>query len=201
MDATAVERVRKKYGIGDCPVVLFVGTVMPRKGVVELVRAFDQLVNERGRDIHLVLVGETGLDEAYVEKVESFISRDKLDNHVTMPGFVPGDDLPALYRLADVLAVPSLEEGFGMTAIEAMAAGTPVVGSRVGGLPQVIESGQTGLLTEPGDVDGLATAIEDVLTQLDRDDITDMVRQKAMKYSWESVATQFETVYEGIQNE
>lgn len=198
VDPREVERVREAYGFGDDPVVLFVGTVMPRKGVTELVRALDVVVNDRGRDVDAVLAGETDLDESYVEQVESFISRGGLDDHVTMPGFVPAEDLPALYRAADLFAVPSLEEGFGMTAIEAMAAGTPVVGTRVGALPEIIEPGRTGALADPGDVPGLAAAIEDAL-ELTGDETEAAARSRAGEYSWPSVAETFADIYEEVQ--
>ncbi|QCC47216.1 glycosyltransferase family 4 protein [Halobellus limi] len=200
VDTAALKRVRETYGIGDRPVLLFVGTLMPRKGVTELVGAIDRVVNERDYDVDVVLAGEADLDVSYTQRVERLIARAGLDSHITMPGFVPGEDLTALYHLADALVVPSLEEGFGMTAIEAMAAGTPVVGTRVGGLPDLIDSERTGTLADPGDVSGLTDAIEDMLNLIvdSRTDIEDAARSKAAEYAWPSVAERFIEVYEEV---
>jgi glycosyltransferase involved in cell wall biosynthesis len=197
---TAVERVREKHQLGDGPVLLFVGTVMPRKGVAELVQALDDVVDEHSHDVEVVLAGETDLDTSYVERVETLISHGELHENITMPGFVPAEDLPALYQLADAFVVPSLEEGFGMTAIEAMAAGTPVVGTRVGALPNIIEPGRTGALADPGDVSGLAAAIEDVLSTTSESD-TDVeaaAKSQADKYSWPSIARELSDIYEEV---
>lgn len=199
VSSDTVERVRDTYDLGSAPVLLFVGTLMPRKGVTELVQAIDTVVNERGRDVRAILAGEAELDTGYVERVEKLISEAKLDSNVTMPGFVPSEDLPGLYRAADVFVVPSLEEGFGMTAIEAMAAGTPVVGTRVGALPDIVEPERTGALADPGDVDDLVNAIDEVLILADRSEVDKAaVRSRADDYSWPSVAGEFETVYREV---
>jgi glycosyltransferase involved in cell wall biosynthesis len=200
IDPTTVQRVRAKYGIGDHPSILFVGTVMPRKGVTELVQALDQIVNESDRNIDAILAGDTNLDTSYVERVEKLISRTGLDANVTMPGFVPAEDLPALYQAVDLFVVPSLEEGFGMTAIEAMAAGTPVVGTRVGGLPDIIDPGRTGELVDPGDITGIASAIERVLETIcdTETQVKTATQSRAREYSWVSVTQDFTDIYEEV---
>ncbi|MUV88604.1 glycosyltransferase [Halapricum sp. CBA1109] len=196
VDPAALERVRSTYDLGEKPTLLFVGTLMPRKGVTEFVRALDTVVNDYGRDVEVILAGEPELDTGYVETVESLVEEAALGSAVSMPGFVPAADLPALYHAADLFVVPSLEEGFGMTAIEAMAAGTPVVGTRVGALPDIIESGRTGTLADPGDVAGLADAIDDALTGVDSPDSA--VRTRANEYSWPSVAEEFTSIYDEV---
>ena len=200
VDETTLQQVRETYEIGDRPVLLFVGTLMPRKGVTELVRALDEVVNHRGRDVDIVLAGEGDLDVSYTQRVETLIASAGLGTHITMPGFVSEEDLTALYQIADALLVPSLEEGFGMTAIEAMAAGTPVVGTRVGGLPDLIDPGRTGTLTDPGDVSGLADAIEDMLDMIvdSRTDIEEAAQSKAVEYAWPSIAERFAEVYREV---
>jgi glycosyltransferase involved in cell wall biosynthesis len=196
---TDLERVREAYGLDDRPFVLYVGTVMPRKGVTELVRAL-ALVAER-EDVptpRAILAGEKTLDEAYTARVEELIAEGGLEGHVELTGFVDGADLPALYSLADVFVVSSLEEGFGMTAVEAMAAGTPVVGTRVGGIPTLVEDGVQGRVVEPGDVEGLAAALGDVLADpAGRERMVERARARAAEFSWEAVGEQFEAVYRG----
>ncbi|MEF8843702.1 MAG: glycosyltransferase family 4 protein [Haloarculaceae archaeon] len=196
------ERVREAYGLDDRPLVLYVGTVMPRKGVTELVRAL-ALVAER-EDVptpRAILAGEKTLDEAYTARVEELIAEGGLEGHVELTGFVDAADLPALYSLADVFVVSSLEEGFGMTAVEAMAAGTAVVGTRVGGIPTLVEDGEQGRVVEPGDVEGLAAALGDVLADsAGRERMVERARARAAEFSWEAVGEQFEAVYRGLES-
>lgn len=148
--------------------VLFVGRLTPHKGV-------DRLLQALPRDAHLRVVGSTGHDprppERDYPKLLRFLARDR---HVTFVGTLADDDLPGMYRSAAVLAMPSVEqtcygrpvrvsELLGLAALEAMASGTPVVASRVGGLAEVVEDGQTGFLVPAGDVVALRDRLEQVL--------------------------------------
>ena len=123
----------------DPPHVLFVGRLSPEKGVLELVEACGGLP--------LVVVGDGPL-------------RARVPGAV---GFVPPDGLGPYYERAAVVAAPSLREGYGVVAREAMAWGRPVVASAVGGLVDAVEDGVTGLLVPPGDVAALREAIERLL--------------------------------------
>jgi glycosyltransferase involved in cell wall biosynthesis len=110
---------------------------------------------------------------------------------------VPEKELPALYDSADIFIMPSLEEGFGMTVTEAMASGTPVVASNIGGIPQQIEHNEQGLLVEPGKPDELATQIEYMLTkpeELRR--MSEYARDRAHQFSWDKIGQRFESVYQ-----
>jgi glycosyltransferase involved in cell wall biosynthesis len=148
--------------------VLFVGRLTPHKGV-------DRLLQALPRDAPLRVVGSTGHDprppERDYPKLLRFLARDR---HVTFVGTLADDDLPGMYRSAAVLAMPSVEqtcygrpvrvsELLGLAALEAMASGTPVVASRVGGLAEVVEDGQTGFLVPAGDVVALRDRLEQVL--------------------------------------
>jgi glycosyltransferase involved in cell wall biosynthesis len=193
-------RVREAYGLDDRPFVLYVGTVMPRKGVTELVRALGSVAEREDVPTpRAILAGENTLDEGYTARVEELIAELGLEENVDLTGFVDGDDLPALYALADVFVVSSLEEGFGMTAVEAMAAGTPVVGTRVGGLPTIIEDGKQGRLVEPGDAAALADALAEVLGDPElRERMAERARSRARDFSWEAVGEQVEAVYHEV---
>jgi glycosyltransferase involved in cell wall biosynthesis len=87
-----------------------------------------------------------------------------------------------------------------MTAIEALAAGTPVVGTRVGALPDVVDEGETGVLAPPGDSEALGDAISEALALVERSDtdIERTARSRADDYSWQSVAREFSAVYEEV---
>ncbi|WP_059010425.1 glycosyltransferase family 4 protein [Streptomyces specialis] len=147
------------------PVVLYVGR-MDRssawKGVDVLVRAFASLApGLPGARLCLVGGGDATGDHA------GLAARLGVADRVDLPGELTGDALTAALRGAAVLVLPSLSEAesFGMALVEAMACGTPVVGSRVGGIPYVIDEGVTGLLVPPGDADALAAACRRLLTE------------------------------------
>jgi glycosyltransferase involved in cell wall biosynthesis len=148
--------------------VLFVGRLTPHKGV-------DRLVEAVPEGAQLRVVGSAGHDPAPPESgYPELLRRLATRRRVEFLGAVPDSDLPALYRGARVLALPSVHvtcygqrvavsELLGLVAIEAMASGTPVVASRLGGLPEVVEHGVTGFLVEPGNVDELRVRLAEVL--------------------------------------
>jgi glycosyltransferase involved in cell wall biosynthesis len=149
--------------------ILFVGRLTPHKGVDRLIEA---LPEEAG----LRVVGSPGHDPDLPEReYPELLRRLAGRRNVEFLGVVPDSDLPTLYRGAQVLALPSVHrtcfgrevrvsELLGLAAIEAMASGTPVVASRLGGLPEVVEHGVTGFLVEPGDVAELRGRLEQVLS-------------------------------------
>lgn len=196
VDVTDVERVRTLYELDNDPVTLFVGTLMPRKRVLDLVCAWDE-AEACGT---LVLAGDVTLDEAYTEHVRSEIRDRGVHDRVKLTGFIPAEDLPPLYSVADLFVLPSLEEGFGMTVIEAMAAGTPVVATRVGGLPQLVDDGEQGVLVETGDVEGLTGAIDVLLADPDRRRrMGRLAQNRARTHSWCNVAKEFMSVYQRVK--
>lgn len=187
-----VESVRERYSLGDARIVLFVGTLMPRKGVIDLVDAFANLVTRFENDVKLVLAGESNLDETYTQAVETRIDELGLNAHVNRLGFVDASDLPGLYTAADVCVIPSHEEGFGMTAVEAMAAGTPVVGTHVGALPQLLEDTKTGQLVEVGNIQGISEGLERLLKSSKR---SKRAKNQVEAFSWSGITKQLETIY------
>jgi glycosyltransferase involved in cell wall biosynthesis len=148
--------------------VLFVGRLTPHKGV-------DRLIEALPEGAELRVVGSAGHDAAPPERgYPDLLRRLAARGGVEFLGAVPDSDLPALYRGARVLALPSVHvtcygrevavsELLGLAAIEAMASGTPVVASRIGGLPEVVEHGVTGFLVEPGNVGELRARLAEVL--------------------------------------
>jgi glycosyltransferase involved in cell wall biosynthesis len=150
--------------------VLFVGRLTPHKGV-------DRLIAALPAGARLRIVGSTGHDANLPERdYPSLLRRLAQDHNVNFLGPVSDDDLPALYRRAAVLVLPSVErtcygreirvsELLGLAVLEAMASGTPVIASRLGGLPEVVQHGVTGFLVEPGNMaelrDRLAQLLQD----------------------------------------
>jgi glycosyltransferase involved in cell wall biosynthesis len=148
--------------------VLFVGRLTPHKGV-------DRLLEALPEDAELRVVGSAGHDANPPEReYPRLLERLAVWRRVELLGVVQEADLPALYRGAQVLALPSVHvtcygreiavsELLGLAAIEAMASGTPVVASGLGGLPEVVEHGVTGFLVEPGNVAELRERLAQVL--------------------------------------
>jgi len=156
--------------------------------------------DEAGADGTLVLAGDTDLDEEYTERVRAEIRERGFRDRVKLTGFVPAADLPPLYSIADLFALPSLEEGFGMTVIEAMAASTPVVATRVGATPRVIDNSEQGLLVESGDVEALAGAIDTLLDDAtQRQRMSRRAQNRSGAYSWYGVTKEFISVYQKVK--
>jgi len=133
--------------------VLALGTVEPRKDLPTLVRAFDALADARP-ELSLVVAGPDGWGTAALDAARSASPH---HDRIVRLGWVSDDDAAALMRGAAVYAYPSIYEGFGLPPLEAMAAGTPVVTSTAGSLPEVV--GDAALTIEPRDADALAEAI------------------------------------------
>ena len=190
-DPAALAQVRARYGIGDAPFILAVGTLQPRKNYVRLIRAFAQL---RQPDLRLVIAGGRGwLFDAIFAEVERLGLRDR----VRFPGFAADADLPALYSAARVFAYPSLYEGFGLPILEAFACGTPVVTSTASSLPEV--AGDAALLVAPTDVDALAVALTSATTdELLRATLRYRAQARLAQFSWEKSARQLLQTYQRL---
>jgi glycosyltransferase involved in cell wall biosynthesis len=147
-------------GIPGHPRVVFVGRLVTAKGVETLVQAAGRM---RTPGAQVVLVGD-GPERARVERTARRLG---VDDRVHVTGFIPHDRVPSVFASADLLVLPSHYEELGTVLIEAMHARLPVVASRVGGIPEVVEDGITGLLVTPGEPAALASAIDAVLTDPD----------------------------------
>ncbi len=185
-----LERVRTTYELHK-PFILHVGTIEPRKNLARLIQAFGQLPQRR--EIELVIAGGRGwmYDEIYAAPEKFGVSAS-----VHFIGFIPDADLPALYSLAELVAYPSLYEGFGLPVLEAMACGAAVVTANNSSLPEV--AGDAALLIDARDVDALAWAMQRFL-----DDTTwrRIMQQKglaqAKKFSWQKSAEQLRAAFAG----
>lgn len=156
-----INSFRESLGIPrDCLVIGAVSRLTPWKGLDYLIQAVGRVVSESSKDIRLVIVGDEQIERGTGERqrLQSIVEDLGLHNRVTFAGF--RSDVPNCMAGLDIVVVPSIEaEPFGRVAIEAMAAGKPVIASNIGGLPEVVADGVTGLLVEPKDVEALAKAI------------------------------------------
>ena len=140
------------------PTIGMIARLAPQKGHRVLLDALPTVL-ARLPDVRVVLVGHEHL--LRIEDLRAYARARGVAEHVTFTGF--RDEIPALLADWDVLVLPSLWEGFGLVLLEAMAAGRPVVASRVGPIPEVVLHGETGLLVEPGQPEPLAAALIELL--------------------------------------
>jgi glycosyltransferase involved in cell wall biosynthesis len=169
--------------------------LFPRKGIRFLVEAAAQL-KSRFPDLKVVVAGDGFERPDLIALAERLgIARD-----VTFLGWVPNFELPQYYRAAAVSVIPSLEEGFGIPAAEAMGCETAVVASDAGGLPEVVEHGVTGLIVPRGDANALAEAIDSLLADpARRARMGRAGRERALRlFDWDRSAEQFEQIYASI---
>ena len=190
--------VRVRYGLEGCTVALFVGALTRwhgYKGVDVLLRAF-QLASRRREELRLLVVGGGSLLEAYRRQADEL----GLSGRVVFTGFVESDVLPLYYGACDFLVLPSRDrsEGFGLVLLEAMSSGRPVIGSRVGGLVDVVQAGGTGLLVEPNEPEVLADAVLALCDDETRARMAAAARPFAELYDWASIAARVESLYREI---
>jgi glycosyltransferase involved in cell wall biosynthesis len=189
----ALAALRGKFPVPE-NFILFVSTIEPRKNINTLLQAYRRLRDHYGVDSGLVLAGAIGwlADQIFAE-----VDRLDLRQYVTFVGRVETEDLAYLYNAARCLAHPAFYEGFGLTPLEAMACGTPVIVSNVSSLPEVV--GDAALLIDPENAEELAVALHRVLTD---DALHASLREKglirARRFSWERAAEETLAVYRDV---
>ena len=171
--------------------LLFVGTITPRKNVDRLLTAYAQVRAHRPGTPPLVLAGQSAPEAG---PTLARLTHPSLAGHVRHEGYVDDRRLRTLYEEAVMVVLPSLAEGFGIPALEAMTVGVPVVAAERGALPEVV--GDAGLLVDPLDVHALAAAIDSVLTddQL-RDRLSAAGIARAKRFSWRASAAALTGAY------
>ncbi|OLB15188.1 MAG: hypothetical protein AUH07_03240 [Gemmatimonadetes bacterium 13_2_20CM_70_9] len=162
-----------------------------QKGLDYLVKALAQLPPQRR--VRLVVVGE---DWGGVADLRSLARTLGIEDRILFKGLLARDEVLRAYASADVFVLPSLFEPFGIVLLEAMAAGLPVVASRVGGIVDVVEDGKTGLLVPPRNPQAIADAIERLLSNPTlRQRMGAEARMRAPAYSWEELVPRILEVY------
>ena len=169
--------------------------LFPRKGIRFLLEAAAQL-KKKFPDLKVVLAGD-GFERPQLARLAADLG---IGDDVTFLGWVANADLPPYYRAAALSVIPSLEEGFGIPAAEAMGCEVAVVASDAGGLPEVVEHGVTGLVVPRGDAGALAHAIGSLLADTERRRAMGQAgRERALRlFDWDRSAEQFEQLYREV---
>ena len=170
--------------------ILVLSRLDPRKGIDKAIRAFAEL----DRPDATLLIAGTGRLESSLKELATELG---VREDVEFLGFVPDEELPELYSSVDLFVLPSEYEGFGIVFMEAMACGTPVVGTDVGGIPTAVADGETGYLVPRDGVDELADRMVYLLSEPGRyDAMATKSREWADDHAWGEIASAVERTYE-----
>jgi len=197
MGAERDAAVRAKYDLPD-QFVLYMGGFDIRKQVNQLLLAYTYVGQAEGDNIPLVIAGrEPEWGTPMFPDMRKYADELKITDYIRWIGYVDEADKPSLYRLADVFVYPSVYEGFGLPALEAMASGTPVVANNVSSIPEV--TGDAAYLVEEGDSRKMAGAIIALLLQQPfRESLINQGLARATNFSWRKTAKETLAVYEKV---
>ena len=185
---------------------MYVGDVNYNKNIIGFIKAFKKLNTSdgdrpslRGHDsseVRLVLIGKAFTDENLKETKEiiRLINSLKLSKKVIRLGWVPDKDLVALYNLASVYCQPSFYEGFGLSVLEAMACGCPVVAAKTSSLPEIC--GQAAIMVDPYNLDDMIKGLKKALVK--QKELRDKGFQQVKKFSWGKTAQQTYEIYQKV---
>ena len=193
--------IKKKYNLPE-KFILYVGDVNWNKNVPGLIKAFSHFNPPAGgqaSSLKLVLVGKAfeNKDLPETKTILQLIESLGLINQTRILGYVPGEDLVALYNLATVYCQPSFYEGFGLPVLEAMACGTPVVAANTSSLPEICS--EAAIMVNPYDINDIAEGIGKVIgDKIIRDRLVKKGLVQAKKFSWEKTAKETIKVYHGV---
>jgi len=181
------------------PILLYHGRVDRRKGTLDLIEAFAELSKEIETKPQLIYSG-IGPD---LEAVKTRVEELDLTENVQLLGYSDYENVPEIYRRADVFVSPTYAEGFSNTILEAMASGLPIVSTRAVGVIDCLRDGENGLLVEPGDIAELKCALREIL---DNHDLRKNLARNALEecraiYSWEKIGRQIVGIYERVKNQ
>ena len=191
-DQPLLEAIRQKHGLPG-RFILFVGTIEPRKNLPVLLRAYKSLISQ-GESIGLVIAGQLGW---MVDEITALVKNLELTERVHFTGYLPGEDLPMVYNLAEIFVYPSLYEGFGFPPLEAMASGAPVITTAISAMADYI--GDAGVLIPPGDEQALVQAMQNLLQDPTlRKKLALLGPQQAAQFTWNRTAQATLKVYQQV---
>lgn len=205
------EAIRAAHGLAGRKVLLSVGRLIRRKGILDFVEQVMPGLVAAVPEVVLVVVGGDAADslvhrEGMLAQIQRQVARRGLDKHVRLLGSVDDATVQELHHAADIHLLPALQmkndvEGFGIVLLEAALAQVPVVATRVGGIPEAMSEGGTGLLAEPGDWAGLARQIQALLgDDALRQRLGRQGRERALaNFGWATIVDQYRAFFRDVQ--
>lgn len=193
-NASHQKKIREKYSIKK-EFILYVGRLVKDKGIGFLIKAMP-MVLKKFPEAKLLIVGE-GKDKAQFKDI---VLKLGLDKNVIITGWIDNKKVPAFFATSDVTVVPSFFEGLGIVAVEAIASGSPVIASNVGGIPDIIKHKKTGLLVKPKNSKEIAEALISILSNKE----SSMKMVKAAqdlvmeKYDWDIITKEFTNLFSSL---
>ncbi|WP_079913842.1 glycosyltransferase family 1 protein [Paenibacillus sp. 32352] len=190
-----VKPVLNKYNLPE-RFILFVGTLEPRKNLLGLLKSYLILKQNYNYSEKLVIVGAKGWK---YNPIFDWVQQNNLEEDITFTGFIDDADLPAIYSAATVFVLPSIYEGFGLPLLEAMQCGTPVIGSDISSIPEIIE--ESGFLIQPDDYPTWAETIHKMISNENlRKHYSQLALHQASKFTWEKTAIETKNIYYKVLN-
>jgi glycosyltransferase involved in cell wall biosynthesis len=190
---STLEQMQVKYQLPP-RFLLNVGNTRPHKNVKGLLRGYFHYCHIAAKPLPLALVG---FRDRFFPEVEALVQDSGLSDQVMFLGYIPDDDLPLIYQMAELFITASLKEGFGLPVLESMACGTPALVSNAGSLPEIV--GEGGVLIDPHNAKEIGSTLyriledESLLTKMRRDGLS-----RASFFSWEKTAKQVLSLYEQL---
>jgi phosphatidylinositol alpha-1,6-mannosyltransferase len=204
---TDVDANKRARNVQDRKVILFVGRLVKRKGVKEFIENSFVKIVQKIPEACFLIVGDTPTEsltqgDNVASEIKAAVSKLELKNHARLLGSLSDGEVIAWYQACDLVVLPALNlsddvEGFGIVALEAAAAGKPVVATRVGGISDAVEDGKSGILVVPGDYRMLTEAIIDLLIRHQRRlDMGEYGRERAwQEFSWELITDRYDQLF------
>ncbi len=193
VDQDDIVKARQKYQLPD-QYFLHVGRIDKKKNLALLVEAFYKFSQEENFSGQLVLVGQE-YKKSPDNKLYEVINMLKIKDKVLFTGFIPDEDLPAIYGGAIACVFPSIHEGFGLFALEAMACGTPLIVNKAGALEEIV--GDAGMVMPECNLENLVNSIRELYVNEDlRNRMREQGLSRAQKFSWKQAASQLINLYE-----
>jgi len=189
LTADDIDALKLNFNIKDQFTVGVVGRIEPQKGHDLLIKSINSLCQE-GHDIHGLIVGHA-MSSDYLQKIKDLIISRQLKERITVIPFQK--DPTKILQCMDALVLPTIKETFGIILVEAMLAGIPVIGSNAGGVPEIIDHNETGLLFNSGNIDSLSNAIRTLYMNREFKDKIAAAGQKKKKKTFNKT-NQFNTI-------
>lgn len=198
-EKSRIKEIKKNLGIRDDEKnIITISRLVPKNNVETIIKSLEYLKNLNNQKIKLIIIGSGFLEN----KLKNLSRNLGLEEKIIFCGEIENELIPDYLKIAALFVRPSLSEGFGSAFLEAIAARIPVIATNIGGIPDFIENGKTGIFCNPQDPEDLAKKITLILNdeKLRNGLIKNSQKLVAEKYNWDAIAKEFQKIYEQVVN-